>query len=484
MKSKINKNNLAHTTNGAAAYKSTLSANVDLFASDWRITKFAKQPSNQRKILNLEAALNKAFQEDMQVAFYNLLYLIDVRHGKGENGATKVAIRYLNNRFPNLLIKYLKPIIDLCRWDRLLNQWQDLNPDVQRALLMLIKANETDALMFKWMPSINASNAKRRANAKLIANALGMNHQQYRQFVSKGRQQADLVERLISTKNWKAINIKQMPKRALLKYRKALNEKNPLAYQDYLASLKNQPVNLETVNPVEILKTALTNIPEDIVLANRWWEQLQINVPNALVVCDVSGSMSTRVGQNTRAIEVAAALSLLVAKHNCEPLKNKIMIFSNDSEIRQITESQIEKAYLQLLGDRPVANTNFESVFLTLYNLQMVDSKNKIDKIICFSDMQFDEQVGTSQTIWNKWKDKFTKANLDFPQVIFWNIDAKSKTFPVTINDLGVLCMSGYSQHLLDLFSNDFQGNFDLKKQMLDLLLANYQDRFKIEKLD
>ena len=61
-----------------------------------------------------------------------------------------------------------------------------------------------------------------------------------------------------------------MPKRALLKYRKALNEKNPLAYQDYLASLKNQPVNLETVNPVEILKTALTNIPEDIVLANRW----------------------------------------------------------------------------------------------------------------------------------------------------------------------------------------------------------------------
>ena len=467
--------NSSKTTNNATAYKSTLNANVDLFATDWRINRF-----NQDKDKHLVKGLNKAFQEDPQLAFYNLLYLIDVRGGKGEDGATKIAIRYLNNHYPHLLIKYLKPIIDLCRWDRLLNQWIDLNTDVQKALLKLIKSNNNDFLMFKWMPSINCSNSNRRQNALAIAKALKMDHKQYRQFVTNGRNQSALVERSVSTKQWKTIKIDQLPKRALLKYRRALNEKLPLQYQDYLSSLKTKKIDLNTINPVEILKTAISNQTEDVVLANRWWDQLKINVPNALVVCDVSGSMDDYVGQNTRAIEVAAALSLLVAKHNPELLKNKIMIFSDDSEIRTITENQIEKQYEQLLKNRPVANTNFESVFLTLYNLQIISPQAKIAKIICFSDMQFDQQEGTKQTIWSKWKKKFAAANLDFPQVIFWNINGKSKTFPVTINNLGVLCISGYSQHLLDLFSNDFQGTFDLKTQMVDLLVNKYQNNFKI----
>ena len=473
----MKKSNTNKTTNNATAYKSTLSANVDLFASDWRITRFNQHKNKNEQLIN---ALNKAFREDPQLAFYNLLYLIDVRGGKGENEATKIAIRYLNNHYPKLLIKYLKPIIDLCRWDRLLNQFIDFNPDVQKAIIKLVQTNQSDPLMFKWIPSINCSNSQRRQNALAIAKALKMDHKQYRQFVTIGRHQAALVERSMSTKQWQNIKIDQLPKRALLKYRHVLNQKLPLAYQDYLASLKTKTVALNTINPVEILKTALSNQTEDVVLANRWWDQLKINVPNALVVCDVSGSMDDYVGQNTRAIEVAAALSLLVAKHNPEPLKNKIMIFSDDSEIRTIDENQLEKQYQQLIKNYPVASTNFESVFLTLYNLQIISPQAKIDKIICFSDMQFNEQIGTDQTIWNKWKDKFAKANLAFPQVIFWNINAKSKTFPVTINDLGVLCISGYSQHLLDLFSNDFQGTFDLKTQMVDLLIHKYQNNFKI----
>ena len=467
--------NYSKTTNNATAYKSTLNANVDLFATDWRINRF-----NQDKDKHLVKALNKAFQEDPQLAFYNLLYLIDVRGGKGEDGATKIAIRYLNNHYPKLLIKFLKPIIDLCRWDRLLNQFVDFNPDVQKVIIKLVQTHQNDFLMFKWMPSINCSNSQRRQNALAIAKALKMNHHQYRQFVTNGRKQSALVERSMSTKQWKTIKIDQLPKRALLKYRRALNEKLPLQYQDYLASLKTKTVALNTINPVEILKTALSGQSDDIVLANRWWDQLKINVPNALVVCDVSGSMDDYIGQNTQAIEVAAALSLLVAKHNPEPFKNKIMIFSNDSEIRTITENQIEKQYEQLLKNRPVANTNFESVFLTLYNLQIINPQAKISKIICFSDMQFDQQAGTKQTIWNKWKVKFAAANLTFPQVIFWNINAKRQSFPVTINDIGVLCISGYSQHLLDLFTNDFQGIFDLKTQMVDLLVNKYQNNFKI----
>lgn len=472
--------NYSKTTNNATAYKSTLNANVDLFASDWRINHI----NYQAKAKDLESALNHAFQADFQLAFYNLLYLIDVRDGKGENGATKIAIRYLNNHYPKLLIKFLKPIIDLSRWDRLLNQFVDFNPDVQNAIIKLVQINQNDPLMFKWIPSINCSNSQRRQNALAIAKALKMDHKQYRHFVTNGRKQTALVERSMSTKHWKTIKIDQLPKRALLKYRNALNTHLPLAYQDYLATLKNKPIDLNTINPVEILKTALSGRSEAIVLANRWWDQLKINVPNALVVCDVSESMDEYIGQNTRVIDVAAALALLVAKHNPEPLKNKVMIFSDHSEMRLINETQIEKQFDQLLGDRPVANTNFESVFQTLYNLQILNPKTKVDNIICFSDMQFDEQKGSNQTVWTKWQTIFKDAKLKFPQVIFWNINAKRKSFPVTINDLGVLCISGYSQHLFSIFQQDFAGDYDLKTQMVQLLINKYQDRFTITKKD
>ena len=157
-------------------------------------------------------------------------------------------------------------------------------------------------------------------------------------------------------------------------------------------------------------------------------------------------------------------------------LSANVDLFASDWRITRLNQHKNKNE--QLIN---ALNKAFrEDPQLAFYNLQTINPQAKISKIICFSDMQFDEQVGANQTIWNKWKDKFAAANLDFPQVIFWNINAKRQSFPVTINDLGVLCISGYSQHLLDLFSNDFQGTFDLKTQMVDLLVHKYQNNFKI----
>lgn len=84
--------------------------------------------------------------------------------------------------------------------------------------------------------------------------------------------------------------------------------------------------------------------------------------------------------------------------------------------------------------------------------------------------MQFDECCSHNESTYDKYKRLFEENGLVIPKIIFWNVNSKV-TIP-TVNEQGVLLMSGYSVNNLKFLDTSYTP--------LDLLLETLLDeRYK-----
>jgi hypothetical protein len=88
--------------------------------------------------------------------------------------------------------------------------------------------------------------------------------------------------------------------------------------------------------------------------------------------------------------------------------------------------------------------------------------------------MQFDRCVqGANVNIFGAMKKQFNNYGYDFPNIVFWNVNASSNT-PMTMNNVGVQLVSGYSPSILtSLLNADGKTPYDF---MLDVILS---ERYK-----
>jgi hypothetical protein len=109
-------------------------------------------------------------------------------------------------------------------------------------------------------------------------------------------------------------------------------------------------------------------------------------------------------------------------------------------------------------------NTNFEAVFDLLLNtgkLFHIPPENMPDKLIVFSDMQFDEASGESDrisesTLHDFIMQKYADTPYKPPKLIYWNLNATNDgTFPVKALSNDVAMISGFSEMLLKVFTNN-----------------------------
>lgn len=103
--------NKTTTTNGAKAFNSTLSANVDFFGT-----------AGSSRGKDLVPLFVKAFNEDQDLALRNLMYLRDVRGGSGERDSFRKLLVALAELNPKVLLdsKILERVPEVGRWDDLL----------------------------------------------------------------------------------------------------------------------------------------------------------------------------------------------------------------------------------------------------------------------------------------------------------------------------------------------------------------------------
>lgn len=452
------KNNHSQTLNNATAYKSSLNKNLDLFATDVRTNKY-----KDKKNAYVNDMLTLAYAEDSNLAKLNFLNIIDVRNGKGENGATELILKFLNNVEPDFLIENLNLVVHLTRWDRLFQNYINFNTNVRKAIIDLIKTNtdstKPDLLMFKWLPSQNASNENTIANARAIANDLKLSSKEYRKWLSSERKKLNLIENVLRVKTNESPVFKDIPKRALNKYQVALDTRYNKNFVQFIEDIKNKKIklNVDVLSPAEIVKMNETNVELAQVL---WSSQKDFLQEDFFPVIDVSGSMDTAIRGGVKAYQVANGLGVYCAERNKVSFKNRVMLFSSNAKVLDFKDCNNLDEKLKLIKtNSEVANTNINSVFETFLNLALlVDREQRAlvcpKQILLISDCQFDEMVdGSSTTNFKHWQKMFDIAGVVLPTIVFWNINAKLNTFPVTKDERAVM-ISGYSPTILKGLKN------------------------------
>jgi hypothetical protein len=483
------------TDNGAEAYATTTNNNLDLFAVGSRD-------------IEISSLVKSAWAENQELTLANILYLLDIRAGKGERKhflASMLALRDIGVRFTkDGSLTMTKLIVDLGRVDYAIKLAYNGVLDKEIVYGYMLDNIGNNSLIAKWMPSINTSSKETVAMAKDIINIMGFNsvaklngesnpQKYYRRMLSLYREDLNLVETNLSQKNYANINYSQVPTKAMLKYREAFKRHDGEKYAKFFEDLKNgvKDVKINTTGlfVYEIIEK-IQSRTIDVDLAEQMWKNQKDFIPKefkdvkAMVVADTSGSM------NGRPLATSIGLSMYFAERNTGLFKDHFITFSKEAKLVKIQGKNIVEKLNSFVPI--VEDTNILSVYKLLLKTALANKLKQSDfpeYLIIVSDMQFNEteaRINPKTGREERYKINYDEARKLFkdhgyklPKIIYWNVSNNERqTFEVTSNDKNVATIGGFSTAI---FSNLFSlETLTPEKQMIDTL-KKYVDLIKID---
>ena len=344
------------------------------------------------------------------------------------------------------------------------------------------------SLIFKWLPSENASSEKTKELARAIRKSLGITSKQYRKLLSWGRERINVLERLMSSNQWDKISFDRIPSRAGLIYKNAFARRDILkAKYEHFMRDKSTKVNAKDLYPHEIAHRAFYTDSSDEVkrlVLQKYWDNLPNyygnKEENGIAVVDVSGSMS---GQP---MEVAVSIGAYIAEKAHGPFANHFITFSARPELVKFEGIDIVDKFKRCVRADWGMNTDLKAVFNMLFNTAVKDDIKQEDmpeRIYIFSDMQFDRcvSVGNScyyasqskiDTMMEAEKKRWARYGYKLPSVVFWNVNAAFKNNIPAIGE-GFSYVSGFSPVMIETILSGKDG--------IDLMLEKLNsERYKM----
>ncbi len=472
--------NMTRTENGAASHRSTLSDCVDLFASVGALRRESDEEICSRFL--------RAYSEDAVTAMRIAFYARDVRGGLGERRVFRTILRWLAENEPASAVKNIRHIAEFGRWDDLLCL---LGTPCEKAaidtIVMQLKADsdamdcgENISLLAKWLPSVNASNPETVRQAKRIARALGMNDAAYRKMLSAMRAEIRIIENNLRTGDYSFDYAKQ-PSRAMFKYRKAFSRNDGERYGDYLSSVEKGGAKLNTsaLYPYDVVMPFFKQNVDDSECRSidLTWRSLPdfTNGENALVVVDGSGSMYG--GGEPLPAAVALSLGIYFAERNIGAFRNHFITFSKKPQLVEIKGKNILEKLRYCHDFNEVANTNLQRVFELILNTAVRNSLPQSEmpaRLYIVSDMEFDYCIDNADiTNFEYAKRLFARHGYRLPEIVFWNVAARTRQMPVTMNEQGVALVSGCTPRLFSMVAS---GDMSPYTVMMDVLGSGRYD--------
>lgn len=262
----LRKNSLVENTKGGKYYETTYSANLDVFSG---ISRF----NDTNEIIK---KFKKAICEDEIVALANLLYILDIRGGKGERLLFKTIFSYLCKNEKEMALKILPHIASLGRWDYIL---EGIDTTIDEEVVSLIrnqldkdKLSSNPSLLAKWLPTHKTHNKRNEMASKLIKK-LKITEKEYRKTLTNLRKQLNLIENNLTKKEYDIIKFEAVPTKAMLKYKKAFRRNCESEYQKYLEKAKKHEVKINTTGlySYEIIRNIALDINIDEDLYDVMW---------------------------------------------------------------------------------------------------------------------------------------------------------------------------------------------------------------------
>ncbi len=453
--------NRALTENHAAAYSTTESDCLDLFAS---IGAFRQQ--NDGAII---AAFQRAYAENPGLAMKILFYSRDIRGGLGERRTFRVIINWLAQSKPESVKKNLMHIAGFGRYDDLLcllgtaceAEALDYIQEQFQADLKALESGEPVSLLGKWLPSVNASSKETAKKAKRIARAFGMNDAAYRKALSRLRASIGIIENKLRERDYSFDYAKQ-PSKAMFKYRQAFIRNDADRYRAFLQSVRCGKARLhaETLMLYEIIAPVMSwgvsppsQIQKNAVDA-AWYSLADFtDGENAIAVVDGSGSMYAY--RNPMPVSVALSLGIYFAERNRGAFHNHFITFSENPQLVEIKGQDIVDKVNYCMGYGEIASTNIQKVFELILDAAVnnrVPQKQLPKTIYIISDMEFDAcPCDAGMTNFAYAKKRFANYGYQLPQVVFWNVASRNGHQPVTMNEQGVVLVSGCTPRIFSM---------------------------------
>lgn len=446
------------TENGGLAYSTTGSAVYDLFALAGAMRNRAE---------DVIPMFRAAYKEDRDLALKCIFYLRDIRGGQGERKIFRMVMRDIAQHCSNNdeFMKIFALIPEYGRFDDLIKityQTYFFKHTVAFLTAQLLTDVQSDhpSLCAKWMPSENASSRETKEQANAIRKAMGISHKDYRQLLSFLRQKINIVERLMSSHNWDAIDFAKLPSKAGMRYAQCFRRRSELCgrYIEFINS-KTTHVNAGTLYPYEIVHKAL-NLEEDRAVLQKYWENLPdyFNGKSSNIICvvDSSGSMTSRISKESSvtAWDVSASLGIYTAERLAGPFRDSFITFSSKPKFVRFEEekdivAKVRRTDRESLYD----NTNLERVFQLLFNTANkpgVKVEDIPNMIVVISDMEIDRMTNLrdkseAMTMMEQERAKWRNAHLPMPKLIYWNVMARNNIILDDAGDDGVSFVSGCS---------------------------------------
>ena len=271
---------------------------------------------------------------------------------------------------------------------------------------------------------------------------------------------------------------------ANLKYKNAFLKHDEIRRLEYLQSVEKgtSKINMSVATPVDIVagySTGFYRIRDYNQTLELAWENLKdIMVEDTLVVADGSSSMLMPVSGKTTALDVANALAIYTSQHNSGVYKNKYITFSNKPQFVDFKESDSLKTKLEIaIKHDEIANTNIEAVFNLILGVAVennIPQKDMVNNILIISDMEFDRAQSfygdeniLTKSLFKTIAERYSKAGYTLPKLIFWNVNSRTQTIPLTQNELGVVLVSGFSQNVLKMVMSNNYNPYDVLVEII-----------------
>jgi len=491
----MEKNEKKLTENGAVGFATEGHKIVDL---NFAIPSFRTEVDT--------ALFEEALNEDKVLTLKWLLFLRDVRGGVGERKSFRDFMVYLAKAHEDIAVKLINEvdIAEYGRWDDILDiYFNTKSKRVQFAIRSKVigqfiddmknyKEGKPISLLAKWMYSTNASSAETVKRGHIIKKWFEFSSKEYRKVLSKLRKHIDIVESKMSANEWNNIDYSAVPSKANLNYGFAFMKHDEKRRTEYLESLKNgeTKINAQAMFLHDIVhKYGAFNYGRfngvDETLEALWNAQDKVEgFKNTLVVRDGSGSMTVTIGNsNVSALDVASAISLYCAQNNSGEFKNKFITFSSKPQMVTVNSDTLFGNLNIMRKYNDCSNTNIEATFDLILDTAVKNhmSQEEIpNTVLIISDLEFDgvvsgsafwgERVPTvNKALFEVIRERFEAKGYKLPKLVFWNVNSRTGTIPLTENEMGVILLSGFSKNLMQLVMSSELDPYNALVQQLNV---------------
>lgn len=453
IKSIVDVSNETSTENGAKAFKSTKSNVLDFFA----IGSALRERSADFHV----SIFSSAWMEDRLLALKAMFYARDIRGGQGQRQAFRNQLKYLAEIDSETVKANIHLVPEYGRWDDLYTligtKCQEAALDLMRDQFMSDMRNpERPSLLAKWLKSENASSEETKRLAKITIKHFKISPKLYRKTLSILRERLNVIECKISAGEWLDIDYKSVPSNAMMLYRKAFAKHDPVGFSDFISKVNKgeTTINSATLYPYEIVEKtgvfAFGGSHIDPEVAQAMWDNLPDYLDgddsSAIAVVDTSGSMYGTP------INVAVSLGMYFAERNKGPFKDHFITFNYVPELIRIQGENFYAKVKHIARAPWGGSTDLESVFNLILNNAVegkVPQSEMPKKIFIISDMQFNcVSGGKNQTLFERMKELYHQAGYEMPTVVFWNVNGRNSSQPVTMDENGTQLVSGFSPSL------------------------------------